>query len=77
MASPITELQFYDHERELAAEVLARMLFVVNPAIDEIQAKEIIEEYLEDGGLTLHGAAQLALIIRHDTIFNPDRDTVH
>lgn len=77
MASPITELEFYAHEKELAAEILARMLFVVNPAIDEDQAREIIEEYLEGGGLTIPGAAQLALIIRHDTIFNPERDTVH
>lgn len=77
MASPITELEFYDHEREFAAEVLARMLFIINPEVDEAQAREIIEEYLEGGGLTIQGAAQLALIIRHDTIFNPERDTVH
>jgi hypothetical protein len=67
-------LTLHPQEVELASMIIARMLYVANPAIDESEATDLIEEFLQETELDLGNSVELATAVVRMTTFDPKWD---
>jgi len=68
-------LYFSDTERDLVAKILARLCLILNPAIDDWEAEEIIRDFIEERELGTLNVNELGLMVM-TTIYDPKRDGV-
>lgn len=71
------EIPYFVHpdDIELLATLLARLITTVQPEVDEVEAYDLMVEYLgKTGDLTIETTTLLGRLIRAETMFNPKRD---
>lgn len=73
----IGELIIHPEDYEIASMIIARLMAIANPELDEYEASEMLEEFLLQENMNLDNIMAWGVMIRAQCIFNPDLDTVH
>ena len=70
------EIKFEGEQAAVMGSILARFAYMMNAELDEDEASDIIEEFLEKNSLDVRNVHELAMMVK-STAFDGRKDKVH